>query len=466
MLKTSKLLIFLILLTVTAGLISCRKKDKIDSNPSLMLNFSTDTVFFDTVFTTVGSVTQRLLVYNNNGSKIQVSSIQLAGGSQSNYSMNVDGVAATSVSDIDIPAHDSIYIFVKVTVNPQNQSTPFIVADSILFMTNGNRQSVKLVAWGQDAYFYKNFTIKGNTTWDSLKPRVIYGNLKVDTGATLTLLPGVKMFFHGNSELDVSYNATLVIVGSLGHEVKFQGDRLDPFYRDLPGQWNGIYLKRGCKNNTITYAIIKNGNYGISIDSIPSSPGPVLSIDNTIIQNVSYGGIYAYSTSVVSRNCVIGNCGGSSLAMIKGGNYRFRQLTIGNYWASSVRTAPSIYITNYTYNSKGKQISNDLTQARIENSIIYGAESEEMYSDSTSAAHFSFRFENCLIKTGQRITNKFHFDSCFVNQDPRFIDPATYKYQIDSISPAIEKGATATVPFDILGSQRVNPPDLGAYNHK
>ncbi len=465
-LKTGKLLIFLIVFSATIGLISCRKKDKIDSNPSLVLNFSTDTVFFDTVFSTVGSVNQRLLVFNNNNSKIQVSSIQLAGGSQSNYSLNIDGVAANSVSDVDIPANDSIYIFVKVTINPNNQNAPFIVSDSILFLTNGNHQNVKLVAWGQDAYFYKNIILKGNITWDSLKPRVIYGALRVDTASSLTLLPGVKMFFHGKSELDISYNATLNVYGNLDHPVTFQGDRLDPFYRDLPGQWNGIYLKRGSKTNYIDYAIIKNGNWGIYIDSSSASPPPVLKIDNTIIQNVAYGGIYAYSTSVVSTNCVVGNCGGSSLSMVKGGTYDFRQLTIGNYWNNSVRTAPSIYITNYTYNSKGIKVSNDLTHANIINSIIYGDQTEEMFTDSTSAAQFKFQFDHCLIKTEQKTTNLTHFSGCFVNQDPRFIDPLTFNYQIDSISPAIGKGIPTTVYSDIKGVMRGNPPDLGAYNHK
>jgi hypothetical protein len=241
---------------------------------------------------------------------------------------------------------------------------------------------------------------------------------------------------------------------------------LDPFYRDLPGQWNGIFIKRGSKNNQIDYAIIKNGNLGISIDSISASPGPVLKIDNTIIQNVAYGGIYAYSTSVISTNCVIGNCGGSSLSLIKGGMYDFRQLTIGNYWNSSVRTAPSIYITNYSYNTYGKKVSNDLKNAYIGNSIIYGDQNEEMFTDSTNGALLNFMFNHCLMKTEQKITNRFHFDSCFVNQDPGFIDPLNYKYQIDSISPAIGKGAPTTVQYDIMGAPRGNPPDLGAYNHK
>src|ERR1035437_6319023 len=138
-------LIILTLITV----FSCKKKDKIDSNPALKLTFSTDTVFFDTVFTTVGSVTQRLMVHNYNASKVLVSSIRLGGGSNSVFSLNIDGTPAASLSDVEIAANDSIFIFVKVTVNPNNQNTPLVVTDSILFNTNGNLQKVDLVAWGQ-----------------------------------------------------------------------------------------------------------------------------------------------------------------------------------------------------------------------------------------------------------------------------------------------------------------------------
>jgi hypothetical protein len=467
MLKRGKLLIVFVLISGAFWTVSCTKKEKIDSSPSLMLAFSADTVFFDTVFSTVGSVTQRLLVYNNNNSKIRVSSIRLAGGSQSAYSLNIDGVPATYASDVDIPANDSIYIFVKVIVDPNNQNTPYVVSDSILFLTNGNQQNVKLVAWGQDAYFYKNTTLTGTITWDSLKPRVIYGFLRVDTGASLTLLPGVKMYFHSKGELDISKNATLNVYGNLGQEVKFQGDRLDPFYRDLPGQWSGIFLERGSRDNVIKYAIIRNGNWGITIDSVSESPGTVLTIDNTIIQNTAYGGIYAYSTSVNSTNCVIGNCGGSCLAMVKGGTYNFLQLTIGNYWNSAVRTAPALYISNYTYNSLGVKVPNDLTKAYFENSIIYGIESEEIVADSAGGALFNSFFNYCLIKTEQKTTSHFHYsDSTYVNRDPRFIDPLQYNYQIDSISPAIGKGIATSVLFDIKGAIRGNPPDLGAYNHK
>ena len=452
-----------LLLTIIAFSFSSCKKDKIDSSSSARLTFSSDTIFFDTVFTTIGSVTQRLLVYNSNNSKIKVSSIHLSGGEQSFYKINIDGVSATTVTDVEIAAHDSLFIFIRVTIDPNNHNNPLVVTDSIQFITNGNLQDVKLIAWGQDAWFYKNKTLKGTILWDSLKPYVIYGYLRVDTAASLTILPGSKVYFHKNAYFAVSSEASLKVNGTLEHPVRFQGDRLDPFYRDLPGQWDGIYLERGSKQNVFDYAIIKNGSFGIFADSI-SPPDPFLTIDNTIIQNITGTGIYAYTSNVTSTNCVIGDCGGAAIYLDFGGNYNFRQLTIGNYWSSSVRTTSSLVIRNYTYDTTGNKISNALVQAYFGNCIIYGNEDEEIFLDSLNSALFNFRFDHGLLRT-KKMGSSMNYIECMINKDPVFVDPLAFNYAIDSISPAIEKGIPMGVATDIKGVERGLTPDLGAYQY-
>ena len=56
-------------------------------------------------------------------------------------------------SDIEIYAKDSVFVFVRVTVNPNDQNTPFFVEDKIIFETNDNEQSVLLTAYGQNANY-------------------------------------------------------------------------------------------------------------------------------------------------------------------------------------------------------------------------------------------------------------------------------------------------------------------------
>jgi hypothetical protein len=447
---------------------SCRKQEKIDSGSNIKLTFSTDTVFFDTVFTTIGSVTQRLMVHNNNASRIMISSIRLGGGSNSVFNLNIDGTPATSVSNVEIAAHDSLYIFVRVTVNPNNKNNPLIVTDSILFNTNGNLQKVALVAWGQDAYFYKSKKLTGSVTWDSIKPHVIYGYLRVDTNASLTISAGTKLYFHKSAYLAVSDLATLTVNGELAHPVRFLGDRLDSYYKDLPGQWDGIYLEKGSRNNKITYAIIKNGNFGVSIDSAVNSQ-TMLEIDNTIIENMIDDDIYAYATNVSSYNCVLGDCGAASLALDFGGSYEFDQMTIGNYWSNSVRLDSALYLSNFTIDTIGRKHYNALTQANFGNIIVYGSQDDELSFDKDNSVAFNFVFDHCLLKTLKNTTDATHYKSCIINKDPGFVDPLNFNYQIDSISPAIGKGDPSVgiqfsgINFDIKGIFRGSQPDIGAY---
>ena len=448
--------------------LACHKTDKIDSTAGLKLSFSVDTVFFDTVFPTIGSVTRRLIVHNPNKNKVSVASIRLAGGGNSSYRINVNGNPTLTASDIEIAGGDSLFIFVKVTIDPNKSDIPFVVSDSIEFTTNGTYQNVKLVAWGRNAIFYRNATLKGNIVWDSLRAHVIYGFLRIDTNATLTILPGTRVYFHKDAWLSISFHSTLKVHGVLGQPVRFQGDRLDPFYKDLPGQWGGIYLDQGSRDHEITYAVIKNGTFGLSADSLGSQGAPLLLLNDCIIRNMTSIGIFAYGSNIRSENCVIGDCGGYAVYVEYGGTYDFRQLTVANYWYASVRHVPSIGLTNFTQDTLGNKKPNALTNAYFGNVILFGAEDEEIMLDSVATAPFNFTFDHALLKTLHPAGNASGYVHCIVNKDPGFVDVSKYDYRIDSISPAIHKGSAAisiSIPYDINGVTRGQDPDLGAYEY-
>src|ERR1035441_1721777 len=178
--KIAIICLFIVALTID----SC-KKDRITTDPSAKLSFSTQSILFDTVFTTVGSTTKTFLVYNRNSQSIKISSIQLARGTASNFRINVNGLKGVQFNNIEIRAKDSMFVFVEVTVNPNNASSPLVIRDSIVFQTNGNMQDVHLEAWGQNAYFYTPniFPANGfpgysniscNAVWTNDKPHVIY----------------------------------------------------------------------------------------------------------------------------------------------------------------------------------------------------------------------------------------------------------------------------------------------------
>jgi len=465
---------------------SCRKDDMYFESEGLLV-FSVDTVLFDTIFTTVGSSTRQLKVYNPHNKTIRISSINLSGGSQSKFSINIDGMPAHQAKDIEIRPKDSMFIFVRVTLDPNSFNTPFVVSDSIMFFTNNKMQQVKLVAWGQNAHYHTpthfpyNMSpysvISSNTTWTNDKPHLVYGWVVVDSSYTLTIEEGAQIHIHNNSGIWVYNDGSLKVEGTKDKPVVFQGDRLESWYKDLPGQWGrlmyngylfsmGIWLSSGSIDNEIDYAIIRNGDTGIRVDTTGNSPNPTLRIRNTIIENMSTAGIYAQGSYVEGENLLITNAGIHALILSIGGSYDFKHCTFANYWSYSTRQTPSVVINNYYKDINNNIQLRPLNKAYFGNSIIYGTLEEELLLDKQTGTAFNFFFDHCLIKTKEAISDPSHFSNCLKNNDPLFEDISEADYRLRNNSPALNIGSlsvAADVPFDILGVNRTASPDLGVY---
>ena len=486
-----KIIIQVICMLIPAFIISfsaCRKQDNIDDDPAIKLSFSTDSIVFDTVFATVGSVTQYLKVYNTHNKQINISTIRLAGGNNSNYRINIDGSPSIQENDVEIAADDSIFVFIRVTIDPNDITSPFVVTDSIIFITNGNFQDVDLVAWGQNAYYIVANTYKpglppykivahenSDTTWDNLKPYLVYGYAVVDSSGSLTIDPGVQIHFHNGSGMWIYRGGKLEVNGEKDQPVIFQGDKLEHYYQDIPGQWDRIWINEGSTDNIIDYAIIRNGFIGIQAEML-NIHDPLerhLLLTNTIIENMSGIGILARWYEITGINNVIANCGSHGIALTWGGNYDFRQCTFANYWNHSVRQAQNLALTNYFVDINNTTYTFDL-DAYFGNCINYGNLSEEIILDKHNGASFNYKFENCLLRTELNISDPVFFPGCFKNQEPRFVNYIKNDYHPDSLSPAIDAGnmdVINTSPYpliiekDIDENSRMIDPDLGAYEY-
>ena len=73
----------LLLLALLAG--ACTDYESFTQNTSAHLEFSADTIAFDTIVSTVPSTTKTLTVYNRNSSGLRISSVQLADGASSHF---------------------------------------------------------------------------------------------------------------------------------------------------------------------------------------------------------------------------------------------------------------------------------------------------------------------------------------------------------------------------------------------
>ncbi|HEY4616820.1 MAG TPA: hypothetical protein VIH09_01335 [Flavobacterium sp.] len=495
---------FLLFIGLLIALGSCRSDfETVASTGNLA--FSKDTIYLDTVFKNIGSSTYRLKVYNHGKNDISIPTIKLGKGLNSKYRMTVDGLQGTKgkiFNNVALLAKDSIYIFIETTADITDANpTDFLYTDQIEFDGGSNLQTVELVTLIQDAVFLypkrfadgttetlpigdqkiegfyldENDPVNGNELlFTNQKPYVIYGYAAVPSGKIAVFEAGTRVHFHANSGLIVANNASINVNGTasttdgLEKEVIFEGDRLEPEYSDVPGQWGTIWLTDGSTNNTINHLTVKNATIGLLIQN---NDGTTVSIKNTQIYDSSNYGILAQTAKIEGENMVINSAGLASLSCSYGGDYKFTHCTLNNNWNSSSQAAVSV--NNYSIGAIPEV--KDLTQATFNNCIIYGSYPNELVLSKKTAAAFEYQFNNCLIKFDSATTNPdyqfqtdpVHYNAILLNESPKFYNVSQNKLNIDDTSGAFAKGNSAyLIPIDILGNTRTLPPDLGAYSNR
>src|SRR5882724_4686326 len=339
-----QIIVFLFIAAVF--IISC-KKDSFITIGSAALHTSDDTLHFDTVFTSVGSITGFFRIYNDNNQKLRLDKVSLGGGAGSFFKINVDGVPGPEVDDIEVDANDSMYVFVSVKIDPSAANLPFVVQDSINIQYNGNHKWVQLQAYGQNANFINSAIITGNQTWTNTRPYVILGGVQVDTLATLTIQQGCKIYLHADAPLIV--DGTLIVNGQQYDSTKviFRGDRLDDPYRDFPAGWPGIIFRGQSKDNLLQYTEIKNAYQGIIADDPSVNANPKVTLNQCIIDNCYDAGIIGLHSNIKAQNCLVSNCG-KNVEIAYGGNYDFNHCTVVAYSNLYItHKDPTLLLTDY-----------------------------------------------------------------------------------------------------------------------
>ena len=423
-----RFLVFNVLILIV--IFACRR-DNISPGEGTLLSFSApnDTLMFDTVFTTVGSATRYFKVYNNDNHDININSISLNQGESSSFRLNIDGEANHTVENTLLRSGDSIYIFAEVTINPNDLSNSFAESDAIMFNYGTKSQKVDLIAWGRNANFYSGvpdyqqyppqsnnldsmlysdffnsillpeeligkyfyyYAIKENTIWTNTKPHVVYGDIIIENGATLTIQAGSEIYLHNNAWLIVDSLSSLHSLGNASENelIWFQSDRSDSHsltdYANTPGQWGKIWIMSGSVNNKMEYTILKNGKIGIQVDGVNDMNNlpdiPILELKNSIIYNMSAIGLFGQGSNINAENLLMFNCGQHLLVLNIGGSYDFKHCTFANFWPFA-RQTPSIFINNYYEDINEEIQSRDLLNASFGNCIIDGNNENEIVFD-------------------------------------------------------------------------------------
>ena len=457
--------VLLFAFSFTLLLFACRK-DSFITSPDASVSITADTLHYDTLFTTVGSVTQSFKIINENNQKLRLSSVKLMGGAGSNYKINVDGVATTEAAGIEIEANDSVYVFVQVNVNPNADNLPFIIRDSIQVSYNGKNKLVQLEAWGQNAHFLRNKEVVTNETWTNDLPYVIQGYLYVDTNQTLTIEKGCRIYTHADAPVII--DGTLKVNGEKDtiNRVYFLGDRLDELYKDYPAAWPGIYFRTTSKDNVFNNVVIKNSYQAIAIENPSTNANPKLTLNECVIDNAYDYGIIALNSSIKATNCLVSNCG-KNIALAKGGSYQFTHCTVVSYSNNFIQHKdPVLNVENNTTTALNAVFRNCIfwgDDGSGENKLV----ENEGVVKKNSGNTVNFDYNLWRVKTPpSNITSS----NILNNEPPQFdsIDVSKHYYDFrlnKGNSPAVNAGTiSAGIFIDLDGKPRpVGLPDLGCF---
>jgi hypothetical protein len=459
------------------------------ANPQDILAFSTDTLAFDTVLTTVNSPVKAFMVYNPNKKPLLISSIRLAGGANSNFKINVDGFAGYDFQDIEIWGNDSLYILVDVKPAETGQAAPALIDDYIVFTTHQSvQQKIVLQAYGQDVYKHRSLVLDKDTVLSNLKPFLIYDSLVVGENVTAEIREGTA-FYMGNNAQVIVYG-TLKIRGTVEKPVVFRGSRTDNMliypYDLIPGQWGGIRFDSLSYDNEFENVHIRNGKYGMNFNASDPSMEKI-TMKNVTLTNASGVLLQAINCNITAENCEFSNAKDCLLAL-GGGRYKFTHCTIANYYPRVTSEAgwgtgnsETLYLTDEVISGEEPSMHYPVLGFEVSNSIIAGDQpTSEINIDMKEEPSEPFNFLNCVFTNKKPDENYITYTDClaetkadslfrkadYENEKHEFWP--VYDFRLRETSPARGVANLETskqIPLDAKGVNRLEDalPDAGAY---
>ena len=457
------------------ALCSCTDDWNFSTDSGYVLGFSVDTVRFDTVFTGVASASAEFRIYNPNEVGLRFDAL-MGGGAASPFRMNLDGEGGAVITGLEIPAGDSLFCYVSVNITPDDRTGIFDAFDSIRFvLESGAVQFVRLSARGQNAVRLRGKRIEADEVLSSSLPYIIFDSLYVADGATLTLSPGTRLYFHKDARLDVA--GRLVAQGTRDSMIIMRGDRLDEMLPELPydalsGQWGGIRLRSQSYGNNLEWCDIHGGSWGIVADSADASQLK-LSVVSSIIHNVDINCIEATGCRIEVANSQITNAGVTCVD-ITGGWSEFTFCTIAGFSLWNVGSQ-AVLLTDsrdgWTVPFLGADFRNCIITGRHETELV------TLLSDSIKDSA-PYSVSNSLLMVSDTVNTRYH-NVVFEDRQSDMYGPFNFTdrsyrgyrsvFTLDSLSPArgIADTLSAVWPVDLAGVPR--PPvgaDAGCFQYQ
>ena len=403
---------------------ACSDYESFSDNSGFRLSFSADTIAFDTLISTIPSSTKTLYAYNNNDDGIRIRTIQLEGGTNSLFRVNVDGrfLEGGTWHDFEVLRHDSLIVRIEMTPPEVGSNDTLYFTDKLHFiLENGTMQTVVLSGGSIDGYIKRGgLIIESDETLLTDKSYVIYDSLVVMPNATLTLVEGTTLMFHANAALHVY--GRLRVQGSIEKPVILRGDRLDHMFDNLlydntPSRWEGVIIHRGSYNNELFQCDIHGSCFGIicqdTEENIPDATKPSVTLDCCILHNIGGDGLQLNNCVSSVTNTQISNTLGNTVS-IKGGTHNFVYCTLAQFYTITSDIGNALYL----YSSPEKETYGKLQKAHFINCVITGWGADVILGENITKSDADYLFHHCFLNTPP-VDDEEHFVGCIYDQDKK-----------------------------------------------
>jgi len=428
--------------------ISCKKDLTVKP-----LVYSVDTLWFDTMYSQLPTSLRTFTVHNVSEVDVNIDRIALAEDKE--YRLNVNGFAGNNLSNIVIPAQDSVFVFVEATFDLNQHDSIGSHENAIGFEYSGYSDRIVVASWSQDVSFNNGIAV-GTETWSDQRPYIIYDSLVVKEGHTLTLNPGVKLLFHKAAKMLVY--GELKVNGTLENPVVFDSDRPELTYENIAGQWGEILFKTSGLEHEFNWLVLKNSSNGIVFedDSLLSK----LKMSNCWLENSTENLLTLNNVDFVAENCLMANADGGIIHFNKGGSLDLTHCTLSNY-----QSGKSLYLSDHA----GDTIYQ--ASAVIKNCLMGGYISQ-IYTDFEDEQNFPVEIHSSLIylrDNEQEDYGKYFVDTLgFDFENSVMYSPTNNIYRLSETSVARDTANivySESLPLDLYGESRLEDgkPDVGAF---
>lgn len=414
------------------------------------MNFSVDTVRFDTVMHSQMSSMRRVALRNDGVESRYVERIWLKGSRADAFSLTVDGLPHNEFRGGTIAAGDSL-IMVFMMYTTEYEPDKFERLD-VEVVVEGDAGKNVLPIRGWNAGWSKlDSIIDSEEVVPAGGIRYVSEVSKVRAGGKLVLGAGATLIFGKGGLLQIE--GSFETRGDVGSRVSLLPQRMEPYYMRKPGQWQGIVVDKGSRGLYLSHTDVRGAVNGVVVQGAPVSGDSVCIKDSRIL----------YSSQDGLR--LVGVREAKVVGTILGQNYRHgvalhgSKIELVHCTICTESMSPQVQMGEGLWLDDGEGSAS----AEVVNSIIWGERKEEVGQAGGGGPRGRLRAVGSVLKVSQEHLSGVQMEGC-TSEDPVLELRAQGQYLPGKRSSARHLGVKMDgYAFDLFGVERGrDTPDAGA----